>query len=55
MLVLAVDTATSAVVVGLAGLPVAGAPQVLAERITVNARAHGERLMPSVRAVMASA
>ena len=55
MLVLAVDTATSAVVAGLVRLPVAGAPEVLADRVTVNARAHGELLMPSVSEVMASA
>ena len=55
MLVLAVDTATSAVVAGLARLPTAGPPQVLAERTTVNARAHGELLMPSVCELMASA
>ncbi|MDQ3903901.1 MAG: tRNA (adenosine(37)-N6)-threonylcarbamoyltransferase complex dimerization subunit type 1 TsaB, partial [Actinomycetota bacterium] len=47
MLVLAVDTATSAVIAGLVWLPVAGAPEVLAERVTVNPRAHGELLMPS--------
>jgi tRNA threonylcarbamoyl adenosine modification protein YeaZ len=55
VLVLAVDTATSAVVAGLARLPVAGGPEVLAERVTVNARAHGELLMPSVSDVTASA
>jgi tRNA threonylcarbamoyl adenosine modification protein YeaZ len=55
VLVLAVDTATSAVIAGLTRLPAAGAPQVLAERVTVNARAHGELLMPSVCEVIASA
>jgi tRNA threonylcarbamoyl adenosine modification protein YeaZ len=55
VLVLAVDTATSAVIAGLARLPAAGGPQVLAERVTVNARAHGELLMPSVCEVMARA
>ncbi|HXT44478.1 MAG TPA: tRNA (adenosine(37)-N6)-threonylcarbamoyltransferase complex dimerization subunit type 1 TsaB [Pseudonocardiaceae bacterium] len=55
MLVLAVDTATSAVVAGLARLPAVGCPEILAERVTVNARAHGELLMPSVREVMTSA
>ena len=55
MLVLAVDTATSAVVAGLVWLPVAGAPELLGERVTINARAHGELLMPSVSEVMASA
>lgn len=55
MLVLAVDTATSAVIAGLARLPIAGEPQLLAERVTVTARAHGELLMPSVCEVMTSA
>lgn len=55
MLVLAVDTATSAVTVGLLRVPAAGCPEVLAERVTGNARAHGELLMPSVREVMTSA
>ena len=55
MLVLAVDTATSAVTAGLARLPAVGDPEVLAERVTVNARAHGELLMPSVCEVMSRA
>ncbi|MGH3883782.1 MAG: tRNA (adenosine(37)-N6)-threonylcarbamoyltransferase complex dimerization subunit type 1 TsaB [Pseudonocardiaceae bacterium] len=55
MLVLALDTATPAVTAGLLRLPAAGPPTVLAERVTVGARAHGELLMPSVRAVLAVA
>ncbi|MGH3812009.1 MAG: tRNA (adenosine(37)-N6)-threonylcarbamoyltransferase complex dimerization subunit type 1 TsaB [Pseudonocardiaceae bacterium] len=55
MLVLALDTATPAVTAGLLRLPAAGPPKVLAERVTVDARAHGELLMPSVRAVLAVA
>ena len=55
MLVLALDTATSAVTAGLLRLPAAGLPEVLAERVTVNARAHGELLMPSVCEVLATA
>jgi tRNA threonylcarbamoyladenosine biosynthesis protein TsaB len=55
VLVLALDTATSAVTAGLLRLPAAGAPQVLAERVTVDARAHGELLMPSVCEVLATA
>ncbi|MGH3683805.1 MAG: tRNA (adenosine(37)-N6)-threonylcarbamoyltransferase complex dimerization subunit type 1 TsaB [Pseudonocardiaceae bacterium] len=55
MLVLALDTATSAVTAGLLRLPAVGGPEVLAERITVNARAHGELLMPSVCEVLATA
>lgn len=55
MLVLALDTATSAVTAGLLRLPPAGSPEVLAERVTVDARAHGELLMPSVCSVLATA
>ena len=55
MLVLALDTATSAVTAGLLRLPAAGSPQVLAERVTVDARAHCELLMPSVCSVLATA
>ncbi|MGH3572784.1 MAG: tRNA (adenosine(37)-N6)-threonylcarbamoyltransferase complex dimerization subunit type 1 TsaB, partial [Pseudonocardiaceae bacterium] len=55
MLVLALDTATSAVTAGLLRLPAAGFLEVLAERVTVDARAHGELLMPSVCSVLATA
>jgi tRNA threonylcarbamoyl adenosine modification protein YeaZ len=64
VLVLALDTATSAVTAGLLRLPAAGSPtvepsneptEVLAERVSVGARAHGELLMPSVCEVLASA
>ena len=55
MLVLALDTATSAVTAGLLRLPAAGSPEVLAERVTVDARAHCELLMPSVCSVLATA
>ncbi|MFZ0874395.1 MAG: tRNA (adenosine(37)-N6)-threonylcarbamoyltransferase complex dimerization subunit type 1 TsaB [Pseudonocardiaceae bacterium] len=55
MLVLALDTATSAVTAGLLRLPAVGSPEVLAERVTVNARAHGELLMPSVCSVLDTA
>jgi tRNA threonylcarbamoyl adenosine modification protein YeaZ len=55
VLVLALDTSSSAVTAGLLRLPTMGAPEVLAERITVTARAHGELLMPSVCDVLASA
>lgn len=54
MLVLALDTATDAVVVGLLTLPEAGEagePSVLAERAYPGARRHGEQLMPAVREV----
>ncbi|MGH4001832.1 MAG: tRNA (adenosine(37)-N6)-threonylcarbamoyltransferase complex dimerization subunit type 1 TsaB, partial [Pseudonocardiaceae bacterium] len=55
MLVLALDTATPAVTAGLLRLPAASPPEVLAERVTVDARAHGELLMPSVCAVLTAA
>jgi tRNA threonylcarbamoyl adenosine modification protein YeaZ len=55
VLVLALDTATPAVTAGLLRLPAEGTPTVLAERVTVDARAHGELLMPSVCAVLAAA
>ncbi|MGQ0717033.1 MAG: tRNA (adenosine(37)-N6)-threonylcarbamoyltransferase complex dimerization subunit type 1 TsaB [Pseudonocardiales bacterium] len=55
MLVLAVDTATPAVTAGVLRLPAARLPEVLAERVTVDARAHGELLMPSAGAVLALA
>lgn len=55
MLVLALDTSSAAVIAGVLRLHLVGAPEVLAERVTVGARAHGELLMPSVCAVLASA
>lgn len=55
MLVLALDTATSAVTAGLVRLPAADPPRVLAQRVTVDARAHGELLMPSVCEAFAAA
>jgi tRNA threonylcarbamoyl adenosine modification protein YeaZ len=55
VLVLALDTASPAVTAGLLRLHPVGSPEVLAERVTVNARAHGELLMPSVCSVLASA
>ncbi|HET9253803.1 MAG TPA: tRNA (adenosine(37)-N6)-threonylcarbamoyltransferase complex dimerization subunit type 1 TsaB [Pseudonocardiaceae bacterium] len=59
MLVLALDTATSAMIAGLVRLAPAhepaGAPQVVAERATETTRAHAELLMPSVRGMLASA
>jgi tRNA threonylcarbamoyl adenosine modification protein YeaZ len=55
VLVLALDTATPAVSAGLVRLPDGAAPEVLATRVTVDARAHGELLMPSVCQVLAAA
>ena len=52
MLVLALDTATPAVTAGLLRLAHASPPEVLAERAAVNARAHGELLMPLVCEVL---
>ncbi|MGH3903530.1 MAG: tRNA (adenosine(37)-N6)-threonylcarbamoyltransferase complex dimerization subunit type 1 TsaB [Pseudonocardiaceae bacterium] len=53
MLVLALDTATPAVTAGVLRLGAEGSPRVLAEQVTVGARAHGELLVPSVQAVLA--
>ncbi|MGI9063508.1 MAG: tRNA (adenosine(37)-N6)-threonylcarbamoyltransferase complex dimerization subunit type 1 TsaB [Pseudonocardiaceae bacterium] len=55
MLVLAIDTATPAVTAGVVALHTDGPPEPLATRVTVANRAHGELLMPSVRAVLAEA
>ncbi|SHE41648.1 tRNA (adenosine(37)-N6)-threonylcarbamoyltransferase complex dimerization subunit type 1 TsaB [Streptoalloteichus hindustanus] len=55
MLVLAIDTATPAVTTGLVQLDAVAGPRTLAERVTVNARAHGELLTPHVQAVLAEA
>lgn len=55
MLVLAVDTATPAVTAGVLRLTAQRDPEVLAERSTVDARAHGELLMPSIRALLRAA
>lgn len=53
-LVLALDTATPAVTAGVARLA-AGEVTVLAERVTVDARAHAEQLTPNVLAALADA
>jgi tRNA threonylcarbamoyl adenosine modification protein YeaZ len=52
--ILALDTATSAVTAGLVRLE-PGQGAVLAERVTVDARAHAERLTPNVLAALADA
>ena len=54
MLVLILDSATPAVTAAVAEVGPAGAT-VLAERVTVDARAHGELLAPQVRDVLAGA
>src|ERR1700754_89160 len=51
-LVLALDTATPAVTAGVVRLP---DYTVLAERVTVDARAHAERLTPNALAALADA
>jgi tRNA threonylcarbamoyl adenosine modification protein YeaZ len=51
-LVLAIDTATPAVTAGIVKLE---GIQVLAERVTVDARAHAERLTPNVLGALADA
>lgn len=54
MLVLAIDTSTPAVTAGLATL--AGSDvTVLAERVTLDARAHGELIMPHARQALREA
>ncbi|GAA3018726.1 tRNA (adenosine(37)-N6)-threonylcarbamoyltransferase complex dimerization subunit type 1 TsaB [Actinokineospora globicatena] len=54
MLVLAVDTATPAVTAGVVELT-GGTPRLLALRVTVDARAHGELLTPHLRDAVAEA
>jgi tRNA threonylcarbamoyladenosine biosynthesis protein TsaB len=54
MLVLAVDTATPAITAGVVALD-GGAPRVLSERVTVDAKAHGELLTPLVLRALAAA
>ena len=54
MLVLVIDTSSAAVTAGIVELapatqPGTVQPRVLAERVVVDARAHGERLTPSIR------
>ncbi|GAA2808680.1 tRNA (adenosine(37)-N6)-threonylcarbamoyltransferase complex dimerization subunit type 1 TsaB [Saccharopolyspora taberi] len=54
MLVIALDTSTPAVTAGLVAVA-DGHARPLAERVTVNPRAHGELLMPHLTDVMAEA
>ncbi len=51
---LAIDTATPAITAGLVALG-DGKPETLAQRVTVNARAHGELLTPQIQQVLAEA
>lgn len=54
MLVIALDTSTPAVTAGLVALD-DGGPRTLAQRVTINPRAHGELLMPQLLDVMTEA
>jgi tRNA threonylcarbamoyladenosine biosynthesis protein TsaB len=54
VLVLAVDTATPAITAGVVELG-EGPPRVLAECVTVDAKAHGELLMPHILHALAAA
>jgi tRNA threonylcarbamoyl adenosine modification protein YeaZ len=53
--ILAIDTATPAVTAGVVRRGDDGAVDVLAERVTVDARAHAEQLTPNVLAALADA
>jgi tRNA threonylcarbamoyl adenosine modification protein YeaZ len=55
VIVLALDTATPAVTAGVVRLVDAAPPELLASRVTVDARAHGELLTPHLRAALAGA
>jgi tRNA threonylcarbamoyl adenosine modification protein YeaZ len=52
VLLLVIDSSTPAVTAALARLTDGGEPEMLAEQLTVNARAHGELLAPHVAAVL---
>lgn len=51
---LAIDTATPAITAGVVSLG-ADTPETLAQRVTVNARAHGELLTPQIQQALAEA
>jgi tRNA threonylcarbamoyl adenosine modification protein YeaZ len=55
VLVLAVDTATPAITAGVVAVAESAPPRVLAERVTVDAKAHGELLTPHVLGALAAA
>ena len=54
-LVLAIDTATPAVTAGVVWRDAAAGVELLAQRVTIDARAHAERLTPNVLAALADA
>lgn len=53
MLALVIDTSSAAVTTGIVEITHDGEPVVLAQRVTVDARAHGELLTPSIEACLA--
>jgi len=55
VLTLVLDTATPAVTAGLFSIAADGSVAVLAERVTVDARAHGELLAPAIAGVLSDA
>jgi len=55
VLTLVLDTATPAVTAALASVSADGSATLLAERVTVDARAHGELLAPAIAEVLRSA
>ncbi|GAA1279200.1 tRNA (adenosine(37)-N6)-threonylcarbamoyltransferase complex dimerization subunit type 1 TsaB [Saccharothrix xinjiangensis] len=55
MLVLALDTATPAVTAGVVELTADSSPRLLAQRVTVNPKAHGELLTPHLQEALAEA
>lgn len=55
VLVVAIDTATPAVTAGVFEVPGNGEPHVLAQRVTVDARAHAEQLAGHVTGALADA
>jgi tRNA threonylcarbamoyl adenosine modification protein YeaZ len=55
VLALVLDTSSAAVTAGLVDFSASPVPEVLAERVTVDARAHAELLTPALRDCLASA
>ncbi len=55
MLALVLDTSSAAVTAGLVEFAADADPVVLAERVTVDARAHAEQLTPALKACLAEA
>lgn len=55
MLALVIDTSSAAVTAGVAEVASGVAPRVLAQQVIIDARAHGERLAPSIQASLAEA